>query len=69
MDTIIDDSEFKIPKFSEICTFCANETDGYHRKCKAFDSIPMEIWLGKNDHRKPYPNDRGIQFSPVKGAK
>lgn len=35
--------------------------------CKAFPNrIPDTIFLGKNDHKKPYPNDNGIQFEPIK---
>lgn len=40
--------------------------------CPAFpDGIPADIWLGKNDHTKPYEGDNGITYQdarPVKKA-
>lgn len=34
--------------------------------CKAFPGgIPPEIWLGKNNHTKPYRGDHGIQFEKL----
>jgi hypothetical protein len=57
---------------SKICTICKHydvENSNpvkYGQKCAAFpDGIPDEIWLGKNDHKKPYPGDHGIQFEQV----
>lgn len=50
------------PVYSDICTRCRHNT-GY-RTCKAFEEIPYLIWLGENDHKKPYPGDGGIQFAP-----
>ena len=62
-----DDSELYIGAFSDVCNKCRYLLDGgFKRKCKAFDEIPLEIWKGKNRHRKPYPGDNGIQFEPVK---
>lgn len=34
--------------------------------CKAFGPttpIPVEIWIGTNDHTKPVVGDNGIQFA------
>jgi len=50
------------------CTKCKhfdfNNKDA--NTCKAFPKgIPDEIFLGKNDHKKPYFGDNGIQFEPL----
>ncbi|MCB1157383.1 MAG: hypothetical protein H7A25_22250 [Leptospiraceae bacterium] len=42
--------------------FIDDDSTKFH--CKAFDGIPTEILLGKNDHTSPYPGDNGIQFEP-----
>jgi hypothetical protein len=59
--------EDPIPLGSPVCTFCRYLRRGYkQRQCAAFpDDIPMEIWLGENDHRQPYPGDHGIRFAPM----
>ena len=52
--------------FSDPCTLCANLIDNTKRTCKAFPKgIPREIWLGKNDHTKPYRGDGGILYQKI----
>ena len=37
-----------------------------NKRCLAFpDGIPDPIWMGENDHKKPYKGDHGIQYDPV----
>lgn len=60
---VLDDTDAFIDKYSSICHRCKNIIlDGDKRTCKAFKDIPLEIWNGENDHKKPYPGDHGIQF-------
>lgn len=48
--------------FSPVCNGCKHLLPGMYL-CEAFlDGIPPEIWIGKTDHSKPYPGDRGIRF-------
>lgn len=68
------DKSFEIPFYSSVCSLCkhyrSNEGEG-GRTCAAFpkaDSIPLEIWTGKNNHREPYPGDHGIQFESASNA-
>jgi hypothetical protein len=49
------------PEVLTPCHTCKHRISGL--TCKAFlDGIPQEILLGKHQHRKPYPGDRGIQY-------
>lgn len=65
---LIDDSVFMEGVYSPVCTFCRHWAVDF-RKCAAFSGeIPLEIWMGENNHRQPYPGDNGIQFEPVNNA-
>ncbi len=60
-DTLDGDGTFKM--FSPVCTPCKHKISAWPRTCKAFsEGIPDEIWLGENDHTKPYPGDHGILY-------
>lgn len=65
----IDDSELDRNYFSPVCSHCKHydaENVELPERCKAFfEGIPDEIWAGKNDHKKPYKGDHGIQFEPA----
>ncbi len=60
--------DFDMPGISSVCSLCVhlNLNAFPARRCSAFPKgIPDEIWLGKNDHTKPYPGDNGIQFIKI----
>jgi hypothetical protein len=60
----MDKVDNEIPLYSAVCNYCKNIID--YRECKAFDLIPLEIWLGKNTHTTSYENDRGFLFDDVR---
>ena len=63
---LLDDSELTIPEYSAVCSFCRHLRDnGASRECEAFKEIPLKIWNGEHDHKKPFRGDGGIQFEPV----
>lgn len=61
------DKDHEIPVFSKVCVYCRHlDLNTRERKCKAFPKgIPMEIWIGENDHKEPYENDKGIRFERI----
>jgi hypothetical protein len=65
MNTILDAGP-EIPLASITCWRCAHMIDPADRCCRAFpDGIPLDIWLGKHDHRTPYPGDRGLHYQEI----
>ena len=66
MGAMLDDEELTIPFYSEVCNFCKHiYKNGADRSCKAFDEIPMDIWIGKNKHTQRVKGDNGITFERV----
>jgi len=56
--------------FVPLCNSCAHleRSESSLGTCRAFPrGIPKEIFLGKADHRKPFPGDHGIRFEPLEG--
>jgi hypothetical protein len=48
------------------CLACVHwsPVSGEWPACTAFEEVPIEILKGEFDHRKPFPSDRGIRFTP-----
>jgi hypothetical protein len=65
--TITIDIDHDLPRYSPVCTFCKH-AQGF-RSCAAFGEkpIPRPIWVGENDHTKPYPDYNGIRFERAEG--
>ena len=68
------DKSFEVPIYSMVCNLCKHhrpEQAEHGRTCAAYpkaDSIPLEIWTGKNKHKSPFPGDHGIQLEAREGA-
>ncbi len=46
------------------CRSCAHRSKTDFTLCLAFPGgIPIEILQGKNDHRGPFPGDKGITYT------
>lgn len=57
------DTEFRVPQYSPVCSFCRHIDRSTMRRCTAFaGEIPLEIWTGENTHRAPFPGDGGTTF-------
>ena len=71
---ILNDRIVNLGIFSDICNKCKhynpisfNEEKDILGTCKAFPKgIPEDIWVGKNNHKKPCKGDNGIQFESIK---
>ena len=62
----VDDSERYYVGTSPVCEGCRHRIAHSRLCCAAFpERIPRDIWNGRNDHRSPYPGDRGIRFAPM----
>lgn len=49
------------------CIDCKHYIFGKGARCVAFpEGIPDEIYIDGFDHTKPYFNDGGIRFEPIK---
>ena len=61
------------PPFGKLCAFCRHfvlslAEDG-RPTCRAFPyGIPDQILVGRADHRRPFPGDRGIRYEPSSEA-
>jgi hypothetical protein len=67
MRTVLDSEHHETEViFSPVCAYCRHLDPSGEPRCTAFpDGIPQPIWVGDNDHRRPYPGDHGIRFEPL----
>jgi len=68
MGNFVIDKGLNIPTYSTVCTYCRHLLlMGKGRKCKAFPAgIPMDIWMGDNNHTQIHPDqENNIVFEPI----
>ena len=62
-DYLLDDSDAWIPVYGPVCTFCRHQHSDPSRTCEALpEGIPLEMWMGDNQHTSPFLGDIGITF-------
>lgn len=65
---MVDGPGSDLPVFSPVCSTCRHLRWDEGRTCAAFpaqDSIPLDIWLGRDGHRRPVPGDHGIRYERI----
>ena len=61
----MDDEKALRGVFSGVCTYCKHLKDPINYKCKAFEKVPEEIWMGYDKHRKRFKGDNGVLFAHI----
>jgi len=71
METLIDDKEFLIPFFSEVCSICIHLISVENKRCKAYPKgIPLKIWNEDTSHLKKHKDQkRDFVFEKIEGIK
>lgn len=65
--TWVIDAESHLPNYSPVCTFCKWEGSRLGRTCVAFPKgIPLQIWVGQDNHGYSYPGDNGFTYAPIR---
>ena len=67
-EKVLDGPGTDVPAYSPVCSYCRHLRWDQERACDAFPApgaIPLDIWLGRLNHREPYPGDHGVQFEPI----
>lgn len=58
LEHLIFDKDHEVSPISEVCDHCRHLFDpGVDRECLAFpDGIPLDIWMGYDQHTEPHPD-------------
>ena len=68
-ELLLGDREHSIPVYSPACTFCQDYHPDTRSSREAFpDGIPLEIWLGDNEHLESFLGDHSIRFEVLERA-